>query len=228
MPDEQPTPSGEVTASAGKEPLLATPKVEPNQETPPKEGDITAKEGGNEAPKEGEGKKEEPKKIVPEKYELKLPKDSKLNAAHLEKVATFAKERGFSQEEAQAFLERDNAIHSEALANYEKSFQRGGEGWNQLLDTYEQQGIEDKEIGGSIENLTKHAELARRVVERFDSKDKALSTMLSESPVGSHPAVIRFLSTIGKAMSDDKMVWGDPGNSKPKSPAEILYGSSEK
>lgn len=222
MSEVNPTPENTGTGQEAKtqvEPQTGTPKEEKAtllSETPKQEGT---------QPKEGEKKEPEPKvepKKVPEKYDLKLPKDSKLGASHLEKIASFAKERGFSQEEAQALLERDNSLQSELLASYEKSYQKGGEGWTKLVDDYEKEALNDPEIGGSIENLTKHAELARRVVSRFDGKDGALSKLLAESPFGSHPSVVRFLSGIGKAMSDDKFVWGD-NPSQPKSIAERLY-----
>jgi hypothetical protein len=85
--------------------------------------------------------------------------------------------------------------------------------------------LEDKVIGGSIENLKANAELSRRVIARFDSPDKALSKMLSDSPMGSHPAVIRVLSDIGRAMSNDKFVWAEKGPAPAKSIGERLYGN---
>jgi hypothetical protein len=47
-------------------------------------------------------------KVVPEKYDLKLPEASLLDASHVEKLTAFAKERGLSNDEAQALLEREN------------------------------------------------------------------------------------------------------------------------
>ena len=43
-------------------------------------------------------------KVAPEKYDLKLPEGSKLDAKHIEKIAADAKARGLSQEDAQALL----------------------------------------------------------------------------------------------------------------------------
>ena len=43
-----------------------------------------------------------PAKIVPEKYDLKIPDGALITPADVERIATFAKERGLSNEEAQA------------------------------------------------------------------------------------------------------------------------------
>ena len=76
--------------------------------------------GKAEEPKPGETKpadpaaaKTEPKKeekpAVPEKYDLKAPEGSLLAEPMLEKIAAFARERGFSQEQAQAMVEHESA-----------------------------------------------------------------------------------------------------------------------
>lgn len=200
----EPVSPGAVPVVEPKETLLATPK-EPAKEA--------------EAPK--------PAKVVPEKYELKLPEHTLLSEAHLEKIATFAKEHGFSQEEAASLLKRDNLAMAEFAVNYEKSFLKGGTEWTKQMDAFEAQAIADKEIGGSIENLKASAELSRRVIQRFDTKDGALAKMVSESPIGSNPEVIRFLTKIGKAMSEDKTIWGEAKGAAPKSHAETLYGDSQ-
>jgi hypothetical protein len=201
MNEEVTTPSTE-EASPGRTPLLGEEAPKEGQKveaTAPKEGE-KPKEG--EAPKEGV-KPETPK--APIKYELKLPEKSVLDASHLEKVAAFAQARGFSQEDAQALVNSNHELAAQAVADYAKSHEPNGKEWNRLYDEYQDLAMKDKEIGGSIENLKKHAELARRVIERFDTEGQ-LHSMMNTSPIGNHPAVIKALAKIGKAMSDDSFV----------------------
>ena len=63
----------------------ATPEVKQEQQT----GE--AKPQGEAKPAEGAAK------VVPEKYDLKLPKDSALDSSDLERIASYAKEQGLSQ-----------------------------------------------------------------------------------------------------------------------------------
>src|SRR5688572_20896218 len=64
------------------------------------------KEDGNKD-KQVEAPKEQ-KPVVPEKYDLKLPEGSLLEAAQMEKISAYAKEKGLSNEQAQELLEREN------------------------------------------------------------------------------------------------------------------------
>lgn len=164
--------------------------------------------------------KEEPPKppAEPTKLELKLPEGSLLDAAHLEKTVAFAKERGLSTEQAQAIVERDHANLAAFVESQKTQLSQQGERW--LTEAKA-----DKEVGGDA--FPKNVELARRVVEKFGND--SLKRALDDSLLGNNPEVVRFLTRIGKAMSEDQFVRApaSAGSSVKKAPEEVLYGDQK-
>ena len=131
---------------------------------------------------------------APDKYDLKLPADSVLEASHVEKIAAFAKERGLSNEQAQAILNRDSeqasAFHGSQLALVDR--QR-----KEWLDTSKA----DKEFGG--EAFPANVELANRVIARYGSD--TLRSQLDETGLGNHPEFLRMMVKLGKSMDEDHL-----------------------
>lgn len=153
----------------------------------------------------------------PEKYELKLPENSPLSAAHIDKISTYAKEKGLSNDEAQAILERESKAVEEYRDSKMAELQETSKGWLKAAET-------DKEIGG--EAFKQNAELAKRVVDRYG--DKEFKEALNSSGFGNHPGLVKLLVRIGKQMSGDQLVIPGTQETKPqvKSAAERLYGAS--
>lgn len=147
----------------------------------------------------------------PEKYVLKLPENAKLDAAHVEKVSTIAKERGLSQEQAQAMLERDNQLISEHTDGMTKNYEKTMEQWVVSAK-------EDKEIGGAA--FVENVEMAKRVLDRFGND--SLKNELNATGFGNHPEVLRLLSKIGKAMGEDKLVIA-PVPKQEKANLSVMY-----
>lgn len=145
-------------------------------------------------------------------YTLKVPDKSPLDAAYVEKIASFAKERGFSQEQAQALLERDsqNVIANEAAQ--QAALKEQSQQW--VKDV-----MSDKEIGGK--DAKQNVALAHRVIERFASP--ALVQQLRETGLGNHPELLRLFVNVGKMMSDDQLVTGSGTPKIEKSAAEVFY-----
>lgn len=165
-------------------------------------------------------KKVEPpaKPVVPEKYDLKLPDGSRLEAAHVEKIASYSKEHGLSNEQAQKLLERDNSLVADFFDGQKAQFEANKTAWLEESKT-------DKEIGG--DSLGKNAELSKRVLDRFGTEK--FKQLLDETGAGNHPEFIRVFTRIGRLMSEDQFVMPgtQPTNAK-KSTEEILYGGSKK
>lgn len=131
---------------------------------------------------------EEAAPVVPEKYDLKLSEGSLLDAAVVSKVSDYAKSLGLTNEQAQAVLvEREEAVTSYV---------------EERKTNWASQAQQDKEIGG--EGLAKNLELSRRVLDRFAGPE--LKAELDRYGYGNSPEVIRLLTRIGKAMSDDTLV----------------------
>ncbi len=158
---------------------------------------------------------ERQKNLPPEKYELKLPENSSLDDAALERIATDAKSQGLSQEQAQAQLERESSITTAIEERRVAAEKVVVDGW---LETTKA----DAEIGG--EHFAKNIELAHRVLQRFGSP--AMTEMLKKTGLGNHPELVRAFNRIGKAMGEDNFVTATPApTNEPRDPAEVLYGT---
>lgn len=131
----------------------------------------------------------EPAKTDEVKYDLKLPDGSKLPANHAEQIAAFAKEHKIAPELAQKLLERD---HAQLNAQIEQLNAKSKE-WHDSV-------VADPELGG--QNLNRTKEDARRVLTKFDPKGE-LAAELNATGYGNHPAFVRFVATIGRAMAED-------------------------
>jgi hypothetical protein len=199
MPDLQ-TPPAQVPPPAATPPV--TPPVTPPAATPP--ATLLTKPNENQP---------QPK-VVPEKYDIKLPEGSKLDASHVEKIALFAKERGLSNEDAQAIVERDQKLLSAREEAMTQEVRKIVEGWPT-------QAKADPEIGG--EAFDKNVELAKRVVDRID-KEGSLKKLLNESGYGNHPDVLRAFVRMGKMMTEDQLVIPGAQAGGKKSIEEVFYG----
>lgn len=123
------------------------------------------------------------------KYDLKLPDGSKLPAEHAAKVAEFAKEHKIAPELAQKLLERDNA----QLQAQIEQLQAKSKEWAASVEA-------DKDLGG--QNFSRTKEDARRAIVKFDPKGE-LARELDATGYGNHPAFVRFVAAIGRAMAED-------------------------
>lgn len=214
---EEIKPGTENTKAGEQPPVEKIEDPKPDTKTPEQiaadEKAVAEKKAADE--KAAQEKLAEQKK-APDRYELKIPEGSKLDAKHLEKIASFAKERGLSNEDAQAMLDRDNQL----LADYAQGQE------SQLKETTEQwfnTSKEDKELGG--ENFAKNAELAKRVVMRFGTEE--FQKALDATGFSNHPELFRTFYRIGKAMSEDQLVIaGSQSAPSEKSIAEKLYGGN--
>ena len=165
----------------------------------------------------------EPKPAVApqEDYNIKLPENSLLSQAQAEEIVTYCKGQGFSKEQTQAQVERENKVVSGVVESYNV----GGENWTKQVTEWEQQSLADPQLGnGDKAALMKNAELGTRVLQKFGDEELT-EGLLKRSGAGSHPAVLRFISKVGKAMGEDKLVL--PGASPVgKKPIEdVLYGT---
>lgn len=155
------------------------------------------------------------KPVVPEKYDLKLPDGSQLDAKAIEKVASYAKEKGLTNEQAQALLERENTAVAEFAERQKQEVKAKLESWVNDVKA-------DKEIGGDAFNA--NAELAKRVIERYATPE--FKATLDETGLGNHPELVRVFVRIGRAMAEDQLVLpGKDAAGMKRDPAEILYGS---
>lgn len=185
-----------------QKPPDAPPPAEPPKEEPPKE----------EPPKAGDVK---PESKVPEKYDLKLPEGSLLEEGAIERISAFAKQKGLTNDQAQSLLEEQNS----AVSGYQGRIM---EAHNKQVDAWAKEVEADPEVGG--ENYKKNVELASRVVKRFG--DEELVKQLNKTGYGNYPGLVKLMTRIGKAMSEDQLVTGTPPTKKaPVAVEDKFYGS---
>jgi hypothetical protein len=181
-----------------------------------------------EADKKAEAEKAEAEKAeadkkasIPEKYDLKLSKESLLSNDDIERISRYAREKGLTQEQAVERLSEEEKIAKKGADAYEKKQQ-------ELLAAENKRWIEagmaDSEIGG--DKYKESAELAKRVVEKFGTKE--LMEGLDNSGLGNYHEFVKMMSRIGRAMDNDRLIIGDQTNKQPKDIAERMYGGEKK
>ena len=164
--------------------------------------------------------KAEEKPVAPEKYDLKLPKDSPLDPAYVAKIEAEAKAEGLTNEQAQVRLERDNQAQAYFANQQQEQIKQQQKAWVTEVES-------DKEIGGK--DYKENIETAKRALDRF--ADDAFKKTLSESGLGNNPHMIRTFLRIGKMMADDKLVTEGKAGATPaskKSREEVFYPSMQK
>jgi hypothetical protein len=173
------------------------------------------KEDG-EKPAEGEkseeGEKDDEKpEGAPEEYEaFTAPEGVELDAETTDAFKALAKEGNLTQEQAQKYIDLATGLVSkqgEALAQQQiAAFEKQVADWGEETKS-------DAEIGGT--NL--QATIANATKARDQFGNEGFKTLLADYGLGNHPEVIRFLSKVGAAVSEDGFVAG--GNS----PARVSF-----
>ena len=163
--------------------------------------------------------------VVPEKYDLKLPTDSTLDPAIIERTATTARALGLDNAAGQKLLDSvasEFAARDTALLNQWEPMK--GKAWIDRDTSWKAEALADKEIGGTPEALATSATLAKQVVEKFF--DPKITDFLRASGLGSHPEYIRGLARIGRGMSEGSLTLGASGaaGGVKKSAEATLYG----
>lgn len=157
------------------------------------------------------------KPVVEVKYELKLPDGALLVPGAVERIVSFAKERGLTPDQAQGVLERENA----AVKAY-------ADAQAEMIEVEASRWIEeakaDKEIGG--EGFAKNVELAKRAVDRFGSP--AFKKILDDTRAGNNVEVIRTFANVAKTMKEDTFVVPGAQPGPKKSLEELFYPSMAK
>lgn len=147
---------------------------------------------------------------VPDQYDLDFEalgiNESQLREGVIDEFKAKAKELGLTQKQFEGIakydVERTQAASTEAV-----------DAWNARVEGWREAARNDKDFGGKAYEA--NVKTALKAVEQFgDAELKALMRSPSESnpeglAIGNHPAVLRFLNRIGKAMSDPDLVMGE-------------------
>jgi hypothetical protein len=138
---------------------------------------------------------------IPEKYEFKAPEGLELNSELVEQFTPIAKELNLTNEQAQKLID----LYGNQILTLQKA---SNEQWQNTMTTWSNSVKADKEIGGA--ELQASITAARNAMDKFGTPEfKALIDPPSPSNpngmgLGNNPEVIRLLTRIGKAMSEDQ------------------------
>lgn len=203
----QSAPDGNATSQPNSNPAAAPADGQP--------------QNGGEQTGENTGKPEEGKKDgddgkpqgAPEKYEAwSLPEGVTPNPDRAAKFETLARKYNLSQEAAQEFVN----LGLEPLTEQFEALAQTHAKWAEDSKT-------DKEFGG--EQFTENLSVAKKALDTFGTPE--LRQLLVDSGYGNNPEIIRTFYRVGKALSDDGLIRGVPGNAQAsKSAADVLYGNS--
>ncbi len=149
-----------------------------------------------------------PAPVVPDKYELKLPDGSPLDAAATERIAATARELGLSNDAAQKMVDLSNA-----------ELVRQEEAWKA-------EALADPTLGATPEERKATVDRGRAVLRKFSeaspSDAEAFADFLEGTGLGSNPATVRFFAWLGKAMGEGKVIVAGPGEGQ-KKPEHRMY-----
>ena len=159
---------------------------------------------------EGDAK---PSAGAPEKYDLKSPEGYTFDADSVKKFEGLARELGYSQEEAQDFVDL-------MAGEMQGDSTRQLEAWKQQGEAWLGEVKADKELGG-------------KNFERTMSRTKAFSKILDPSGqfgelidalgIGNNPVFVRGFEKLGRLMEDDGPVESSGSRSGGASMAQRFY-----
>jgi hypothetical protein len=201
----------------------------------PQAGDTTATDGQPEGTEAGKDQAkaatlltDPPKEeaaaapVVPEAYEIALPKESPVGADVLAKVADLAK--GLSVTDSARVQAIVDLIHGEAvqvLEAQQEALKKGGTLWTQTVQRLEADALADPDIGGTPERLQATVQKAKAALAEFGGDE--FSTFLEDTGLGSDKRLIKAWAKVAERMQEDRLIAGEPPKPRPKSIAKAIY-----
>lgn len=155
---------------------------------------------------DGVAKDEGAKADEPIAYDFKMPEGVELDVAAADEFKGIAAELKLPAESAQKVVD----LYAKLQAKQAESFANQVQAWGDEVKA-------DKEIGG--DKLAENLAVAKKAVDAFGGDE--IRSLLDSTGMGNHPAVVRMMVKIGKAISEDGFVKGAP-----KNPAKSFYENS--
>jgi hypothetical protein len=149
----------------------------------------------------------------PLSYEgLRLPEDISFSSESLESFKQLAREMKLTEEQVQKLLDFESASLRNDAEQTEIQKRHIVERWAE----------ETRALYGA--GLEKELSYALRAADAFGGPD--LRSLLEDTGLGNHPVIIRTLSEVGKAISEDACPGGKPAAPQDKTFTEALYGKN--
>lgn len=185
------------------------------EETPAEGTDTSAAEAKKEAGEAEKGKDttgDKPEE-APETYDkFTLPDGMEMTAEQLDQATEVFKELNLSQTQAQKLVDFEAKLSSQKDAGIQSAWDKVNQGWVE-------ESKADSEFGG--ENLTASLVTAKAARDAYGN-DK-FTEMLEITGVGNHPEMIRFLTKVGKDVSEDQILHGRKLGGIEKDAAKTLF-----
>ncbi len=149
---------------------------------------------------------------APEKYEtFNLPEGMSVEDSTLESFIPLAKELNLDQGQAQKLVDYEAGRVQDLIDSQEQV-------WGDLRQEWRTAVKSDSEIGGPA--FEESLAAGKTFLSKFGTPE--LMEALNSTGMGDHPEFIRAFARAGKAMKEDALSVGGPGEHK-RSPEEILY-----
>lgn len=158
-----------------------------------------------------------------EESEITIPDGMELDTERFEKFKGILEDVDITHDKKQELMD----LASDFTQNIA---QKQADVWSDIRKGWVEDITADKEFGGS--NLDKSLVISKRALKQFggdpDEKTGVLPIMkvLEETGMGDNPDVIRFLTRVGKAMSEDTLETGSPKNPE-QDFAKALYPNTD-
>lgn len=155
-------------------------------------------------------------------YEFVAPEGVTYDTALLEKVTPFLAKANVPAEVAQEMVSTYAAHVAEQTA---AALQAADEAFASQVKGWADETRADPEIGGA--NLKASIAASQRVLAQFG--DASTQTLLNQSGLGNHPAMVKLLAKIGAAITEDTTIRGASGGAPaPTSAVDKLYPTMRK
>jgi hypothetical protein len=153
---------------------------------------------------------------APAEYEnFKMPDGISFDPDVETNLKVLAKDLNLSQTQAQQVADLGAKLSQNWTTSLQSHIDATAAAWETAAKA-------DKEIGG--DKLAANLGLAKTVLDKFGSPE--LRELLTQSRLGNNPEVIRMLSKVGSAISDDsRITTGNP--SPPKTAARVMFPSQK-
>lgn len=153
---------------------------------------------------------------APETYaDFTLPEGVEMDAEFLAEAAPVFKELNLTQEQAQKLVDLE-------AARVQAGQQAQAEAFSQLMDSWKQSSLKDKEFGG--DKFNENIALARSALDKFGTSE--LKQLLEDHGVGNHPEMIRFMVKVGQLTAEDRPGAASGPTVPEKDRVAILYGTA--
>lgn len=158
-----------------------------------------------------------PETPAPEPYALTVAEDFPMPSEQLTSFTETCRKAGLSRTQAEALLGWHRSQYHEDTAWRQQQEQQIKAAWDKEI-------LEDKDFGGSVKNYKETVAAARRALGAFDV-DGSLRELLKTSQGQFHPAVVKTLARIGRALGEHTLISGNGHGGTAEKPLwQRMYG----